>query len=1019
MSENLERVTAKIFAENAPEGMIGQFGSALTGAKLTTGDVSVIQQLPAYTNGWSSAVISNRNYPTLQETNGAMKVATYQTAYIMQKGIPEWDANTTYYANTSFCQVNGVVYKSLTDNNIGNNPTTSTSNWEVWNPAEANYANVDLSNLSPEGEAKFDAKLDENQVTNCILTSNDPSITKTNHTSVSYVNKDCVISGTTASGFSASNYILLSKTMTTATAFTFEIPFVLSSTAGTQTLAYINSGKNSIGISNGVLTLNYDGYTMQGTTRLVASTAYTVKLTRTSANYTVQLKTSADEYGDAEITLTSSLNYFGGKNIYLGGGDDNYLKGSIDLSGVVITSSGSSYWTNTTTSSFQTVNISGTFQLLMPDGRNNDQTLNNVNQSITLDDIILYQPANGEKTILVTSDGEVTIRDSYEEAYTEPDSVPLNGIWFDKTSNNMKAQLTTYPNLIINGATFKNGVGSNFSQSKYLELPESYNLGSAWSMAINVNIAANSGSDTNVIVGDMTAAAGGAVYPYLPDNIAIVYDGEETVTAYLRREDVYVVNKTEVVSTAYGVTKTVSENVINGYVSVAGEAESYVTADTQVYSDTALSIPLETAAADTWTYSGESTQNTQDITGYVREAGTTLVSSGVTVYSDANLTTTQGVASGSDWVYSGATTPSIIAALGASVTTGATTLTLSFNGTAYDFNGTTFNSTDLIKSGFNIYLGAAPSYANGYFNSTINIGASTFSFWNWNGESTTAQNFVNTVACKIGKTTDNGTNISSLSLDYPLCLAKDYDVVHNTGDETIEGEKTFENPLTVNDTSTFNNNITLDNGKLILNDNGLHTSSTIRVNLNKRTDIPTGAYQTDITAYKSSGVRTSNLRMGYNNTSNGGISELNVCNSSGSIIGSLGIYSTASGTVTTKAPTPAANNSSTQIATTAFVKDCFTNSRSNFITFSKSTNGYIKFSNGIIIQWGLYSLKAQSGIVTLPTAYKTQFVTQLTDGGEGCYPFGAYRGSSKTQFTIYAERKPSAQYGVWWLTMGY
>lgn len=248
-------------------------------------------------------------------------------------------------------------------------------------------------------------------------------------------------------------------------------------------------------------------------------------------------------------------------------------------------------------------------------------------------------------------------------------------------------------------------------------------------------------------------------------------------------------------------------------------------------------------------------------------------------------------------------------------------------------------------------------------------------------------------------------------------LAKDYDVVHNTGDETIAGEKTFEDALTVNDTSTFNNIITLDNGQLILNDNGVYSHSTIRVNLNKQTDA--GVYQTDITAYKSSGVRTSNLRMGYNNTLSGGQSELNVCNSSGSIVGSLGIYSTDSGTVTTKAPTPAANNSSTQIATTAFVKDCFTNSRSNFITFSKSSNGYIKFSNGVCLQWGLYTLTATSGTVTLPTAYKTQFVTQVTDGGSGCFPFGAYRGTSKTQFTIYAERKPSETYRVWWMTMGY
>lgn len=945
--ENLERVTAKIFAENAPEGMIGQFGSALTGAKVPTGDVSVIQNLPAYTNGWSSAVISNRNYPTLPETNGAMKVATYQTAYIMQKGIPEWDANTTYYANTSFCQVNGVVYKSLTDNNIGNNPTTSTSNWEVWNPAEANYANVDLSNLSEAGKAKFDAKLDENQVTNCILTSNNPSITKQDYTDVSYVNVGCSISGTTASGFSASNYILLSKTMTSDNTFTLEIPFVLTATTGTQTIAYINNEANSIGISNGVLTLNYDGYTLSGTTSLAASTAYTVKLTRTATNYTVQLKTSTGDYGDAEISLTSSLGYFGDKSIYLGGSTANYLRGSIDLSGVVITASDASYWTNTTTSNFQAVTISGTFQVLMPNKRNSDLTLNNVNQSITLNKTLLYLPSNGTQTVLVTQDNDIMLSTYYEESYNEVTDTPLNGVWFDKSESVMKSQLSTYPNLIINGATFTEGVGSNFSQTNYLELPESYNLGSAWSMALNVNIEANGSSQTNVIVGDMTEAEEGAAYPYLPDNIAIVYDGVETVTAYLRREDVYVVNKTEVVSTAYVVTKTASEISTTGYTSVAGDAETYVTAETQIYSDVLMTIPLETAAADTWQYTGETEQNTQDITGYVREEGTTLVSSGVTVYSDANLTASQGVASGTDWVYSGATTPSLIGALDTTVTTGTNTLTLTFNGTAYDFNGASINSTDTIKSGFNMYIGAAPSYTNGYFNSTINIGASTFSFWTWNGESSTDQDWVEFVGCKIGTTTDDGSNITSLALDYPLCLAKDYDVVHNTGDEDINGIKSFED-------------------RIIFKNNGVASTSNILTYL---TDDATK--YSDISTIDPDGNLISQFRQGIIVPSGTRQAALQVRDASGSVAGGIAANWDSTNGFYTSTSTPTANNNSNQIATTAFIKDCFTNSRSNFITFSKASNGYIKFSNGITIQWGTttFSSGTSRGYITFPIAF--------------------------------------------------
>ena len=998
--ENLERVTAKIFAENAPEGMIGQFGSALTGAKVPTGDVSVIQNLPAYTDGWSSAVISNRNYPTLQETNGAMKVATYQTAYLMQKGIPEWDIQTTYYANTSFCQVNGVIYQSLTDNNIGNNPATDTTNWQRWNPAEANYANIDLSNLSEEGEAKFNSKLDENQITNCILTSNNPSITKTDYTSVSYVNKGCNISGTTLTGFSADNTILLSKTMTTENEFTLEIPFVMSSAAGTQTLCYMNNKDNAVKIINSKISLVYDGNIMSGTTDLAASTSYTVKLTRTASNYTLQIKQGAGEYTDAEVTLTSTLNYFGGKSVYLGGSDDNYFSGSIDLSGVVITSAGEAYWSVDTTSTFQTVNISGTFQVLMPDGRNSDLTLKNVNQSITLDEVLLYQPANGSKTILLTQDNDLLTTDYYEENYNEPADTPLNGIWFDKSNSIMKQQLTTYPNLIINGATLTEGVISNFAQNQYVELPQSYTLGSAWSMNLSVNIEANSTSQTNVILGNMTAADEGAEYPYLPDGIGIVYDGGTTVTAYLRREDVYVVSKTETISIAYTVTKGSSETLVTGYVATQGEAEAYVPASTQVYSDVGLSVPLETAAADTWQYTGESEENTQDITGYVREEGTTLVASGVIVYSDANLKTVEGAASGSDWVYTGDTAPSLIGALTQNVTAGETTLALSFNGTQYALGENTLASTDTIMANVNFYLGAAPSLTNGFFNSTINLNTSTFSFYTWNGESSSAQQWVSFVGCKLGKITDDGTNITDMELDYPVCLAKDYDVVHNTGDEIIDGEKTF------NNTTRWE---VLDDFAQIIQANDIEIGT-----------VPNSNQYKSIRFRDKTGKDIGSLQFRYDTNGTTSLA-LNLDNlkTPGQYTG-LYTYQLADGTNYATAPTPAANNSSTQIATTAFVKDCFTNSRSNFITFSKGSNGYIKFSNGVILQWGKAQTNGRQQI-KFPIAFTISNPKVLIEHGYNSSStnvtyFSMLSGApTSTYFYIYSNN-PTANY---WFAIGY
>ena len=332
VQNRIPRVTGKIFAANAAEGDIGQFGSALTGTKVPTDDISIIQALPAYEEGWRGAVVSDRNYPTIQEMNGLQKTFSQQINYILQNGMPEWDAGTTYFTD-QFCRVGSMFYVSLQDNNLGNNPTTTTGFWEIWNPAEGTYANTDLSNLSETGQQVINSKLNENQVTNCILSSTNANITNNSVSDASYVNTGCTISEAgVASGFSADNRILLSKTMSSATASTVEIPFTTGSDVNTdQTLLYINNYENSLGISQGKVVLRYDGNVMIGTTTLAASTAYVALLTRTASNYTVQVKTAAGAYDDAEITLTSAVGYFAGKSIYTGGGDDSYFRGSVDL----------------------------------------------------------------------------------------------------------------------------------------------------------------------------------------------------------------------------------------------------------------------------------------------------------------------------------------------------------------------------------------------------------------------------------------------------------------------------------------------------------------------------------------------------------------------------------------------------------------------------------------------------------------------------------------------------------------
>lgn len=163
----LTRVTGKVFGAtasttNTPKE-IGQFGSAKAGTYNATGDVATIQNLSAWSNGWIDAVTPTQQFPSLPEMTGVHKVLSYQSAYILQQGIPEWDNSTNYYIN-GFCSYSGTIYKSLTNDNLNHNPSSSPTHWTVYG-AITDYANQSLSNLNATGEAHF---INKSQVTNCI-----------------------------------------------------------------------------------------------------------------------------------------------------------------------------------------------------------------------------------------------------------------------------------------------------------------------------------------------------------------------------------------------------------------------------------------------------------------------------------------------------------------------------------------------------------------------------------------------------------------------------------------------------------------------------------------------------------------------------------------------------------------------------------------------------------------------------------------------------------------------------------
>jgi len=128
----IARKTQKIFAGSATNN--GQFGSRQAGSGVNSADIAVLQSLAAYNTGWLQSVMGGSKVPPLEEFQALSYIETSQIAYLLQEGIAEYDAGTTYYLN-SIVKKPGTyeLYGSLIDNNTGNAlPASgvSDSNWK-------------------------------------------------------------------------------------------------------------------------------------------------------------------------------------------------------------------------------------------------------------------------------------------------------------------------------------------------------------------------------------------------------------------------------------------------------------------------------------------------------------------------------------------------------------------------------------------------------------------------------------------------------------------------------------------------------------------------------------------------------------------------------------------------------------------------------------------------------------------------------------------------------------------------
>lgn len=130
------RKTATIFGSAAGTDQIAQFGSLAAASPSFSTDPAVIQALANWQDGWFAGVETG-NSPAIEDMNAYCYVTSYQEAYALQAGIPEWDSGTTYYIGSFVRGVGtGILYVSLLDTNL-NNAVTNGTYWQSYAPAAA------------------------------------------------------------------------------------------------------------------------------------------------------------------------------------------------------------------------------------------------------------------------------------------------------------------------------------------------------------------------------------------------------------------------------------------------------------------------------------------------------------------------------------------------------------------------------------------------------------------------------------------------------------------------------------------------------------------------------------------------------------------------------------------------------------------------------------------------------------------------------------------------------------------
>ena len=125
------RPNGKLFGSSATN--IGVFGSGQQNeTPATSTDPNTVNGLGTHwEEGWDGAVVSQAPYtaPYIEDMNAVNYVNSYNSAYLLQRGIPEYSATEEYQAD-SVCTYNGEIWICLQDNTTGQTPSEG-AHWHL------------------------------------------------------------------------------------------------------------------------------------------------------------------------------------------------------------------------------------------------------------------------------------------------------------------------------------------------------------------------------------------------------------------------------------------------------------------------------------------------------------------------------------------------------------------------------------------------------------------------------------------------------------------------------------------------------------------------------------------------------------------------------------------------------------------------------------------------------------------------------------------------------------------------